>query len=104
MSSKEKINDSKLVVVDLLNYNTKIKFIYSLCYGVKKKNNVEFELEIKNKGVKSFQDFLFTSQIEKFEHKLAAHFYKISINWLDLKTFCSDWLVNHVRKIAENQE
>ena len=61
MSSKEKMNDSKLVVVDLLNYNTKIKFIYSLCYGVKKKNNVEFELEIKNKGVKSFQDFFYKS-------------------------------------------
>ena len=74
-------------------------------YRVYQKNNsVEFELEIKNKVVKSFQDFLFTGQTEKFEHKLTAHFYKISINWLDLKTFYTDWLLNRVRKIAEKQE
>lgn len=36
-------------------------------------------------GVKSVQDFLFTDQIEKFEYKLTTHFYKSSIDFLELK-------------------
>jgi len=45
-------------------------------YRVYQKNNgLEFELEIKNKVIKSFQDLLFSDRIEEFEDRLAKHFY-----------------------------
>lgn len=38
------------------------------------KQGVKFELELKNRLVKSLQSFLFNNQIEIFERKLALHF------------------------------
>ena len=39
---------------------------------------VEFELELKNQLIKSFQKFLFKNHIEEFEGRLVEHFYKYS--------------------------
>lgn len=55
---------------------------------------VKFELELKNSFVKSFQSFLFNNQIEIFERKLALHFYKLSINQIELNSLYADWLVS----------
>ena len=41
-------------------------------------DGLQFELELKKEGIKSFQEFLFANQIEEFEGKLVEHFYKHS--------------------------
>lgn len=40
-----------------------------------KHNGLQFELELKNQLVKSFQKILFDNSIEEFEHSLSKHFY-----------------------------
>jgi len=68
------------------------------------KQGVKFELELKNPLVKSFQSFLFNNQIEIFERKLALHFYKLSINQIQLTSCYTDWLVSWIRKISKKPE
>ena len=65
---------------------------------------VKFELELKNSLVKSFQSFLFNNQIEIFEQKLALHFYKLSINQIQLNSCYTDWLVSWIRQIYKKPE
>jgi hypothetical protein len=60
-------------------------------------------LELKNELVKSFQNFLFNNPIEVFEHKLALHFYKLSINQIALNYCYTDWLVSWIREVSEKQ-
>ena len=46
-------------------------------YPVYEKNHgLEFELEIKNRVVKSFQNLLFSNCLEEFKNELSKHFYK----------------------------
>jgi hypothetical protein len=68
-----------------------------------KSHGVEFELEIKNELIKSFQSFLFQNCLEEFEDKLSKHFYKFLIDSLTLKTCYTDWLVDRLRKIKEQK-
>ena len=71
------------------------------------KHGVKFELELKNPFrseatslVKSFQSFLFNNQIEIFERNLVLHFYKLSINQIELNSCYTDWLVSWIREIS----
>ena len=71
------------------------------------KQGVKFELELKNPFrseatslVKSFQSFLFNNQIEIFERNLVLHFYKLSINQIELNSCYTDWLVSWIREIS----
>ena len=50
-------------------------------------DGLQFELELKNELVKSFQEFLFANQIEEFEDRLSQHFLKQSVKYLVLN-FC----------------
>ena len=68
------------------------------------KQGVKFELELKNTLIKSFQSFLFNNQIEIFEQKLALHFYKLSINQIQLNSCYTDWLVSWIRQISKKPE
>ena len=52
---------------------------------------VEFELELKNQLIKSFQKFLFKNDIEEFEGRLVEHFYKYSKKSFVLDTYYTDW-------------
>jgi len=61
-------------------------------------HGLEFELELKNKSVKSFQQFLFNNQIEEFEDRLTQHFFKQSSQNFDLNFCSTDWLVKFARK------
>jgi hypothetical protein len=65
---------------------------------------VKFKLDLKNPLIKSFQSFLFNNQIEIFERKLAFHFYKLSINQIQLNSCYTDWLVSWIREISKKPE
>ena len=65
---------------------------------------MKFELELKNSLVKSFQSFLFNNQIEIFERKLALHFYKLSINQIELNSLYADWPVSWLREIRQKPD
>ena len=43
-----------------------------------KQNGLQFELELKNQVVKSFQKLLMDNSIQEFEHNLSKHFYRQS--------------------------
>jgi len=51
---------------------------YSRVY--QKQNGLQFELELKNQLVKSFQKFLMDNSIQEFEHNLSKHFYRQSFD------------------------
>lgn len=73
-------------------------------YRVYEKNHgLEFELELKNQLVKSFQKLLVDNRIKEFEHDLSKHFYKVSLNSFTVNSCYTDWLVNYVRKTVEKQ-
>lgn len=73
-------------------------------YRVYEKNHgLEFELELKNQLVKSFQKLLVDNRIKEFEHDLSKHFYKVSLNSFTVNSCYTDWLVNCVRKTVEKQ-
>ena len=57
---------------------------------------VEFELELKNQLIKSFQKFLFKNHIEEFEAKLVEHFYKYCKKSFVLDTYYTDWLFSNL--------
>ena len=63
-------------------------------------DNLEFELELTNKLVKSFQSFLFNNQIEEFEDRLTQHFFKQSTQNFGLNFCYTDWLANFLRKLG----
>lgn len=65
---------------------------------------LEFEFELKNQLIKSFQKFLFKNHLEEFEGKLVEHFYKYSKKSLVLDTCYTDWLQIGLRKIVSNQK
>lgn len=58
----------------------------------KMSRSVEFELNLKNKLIKSFQKFLFKNHIEEFEGRLVKHFYTYSKETSVLNTYYTDWL------------
>lgn len=60
---------------------------------------LKFELELKNKMTKLIENFLFSKKFLNFEDQLSKHFYKVSVNYLYLETFYTDWLTNRVREI-----
>lgn len=64
-------------------------------------DGLQFELELKNELVKSFQEFLFANQIEEFEDRLSQHFLKKSVKYLVLNFCYTDWLVKLLRKIVQ---
>jgi hypothetical protein len=66
-----------------------------------KQNGLQFELELKNQLVKSFQEFLFVNQIEEFEDRLSQHFLKQSVKYLVLNFCYTDWLAKLLRKIVQ---
>ena len=53
---------------------------------------VEFELELKNQLIKSFQKFLFKNYIEEFKDRLVEHFYQYSKKSFVLNKYSTDWL------------
>nr|YP_010444327.1 hypothetical protein NQZ09_pgp092 [Fibrocapsa japonica]UTE95213.1 hypothetical protein FjapPt_p132 [Fibrocapsa japonica] len=55
-----------------------------------KQNGLQFELELKNQLVKSFQKLLKHNSIEEFEHNLFKHFYYQSFGYLKPNTFYTD--------------
>jgi hypothetical protein len=74
-------------------------------YRVYQKNNgLEFELEIKNKVIKSFQDLLFYDRIEEFEDRLAKHFYYQAFELLNLDTKYTNWLIHRFRTLYPKQK
>ena len=64
-------------------------------------DGLEFELEVKNELVKSFQELLFFNQIEEFEDRLSQHFLKQSVKNLVLNFCYTDWLAKLLRKIVQ---
>ncbi len=65
-----------------------------------KKNSLEFELEIKKVAIQSYQDFLFSDNLEEFETKLVNHYYKQLKKWLVLDSCYIDWLLVGLRKLV----
>ena len=68
-----------------------------------KQNGLQFELELKNQLVKSFQKFLVDNAIQEFEHNLSKHFYRQSFESLNLNSSCMDWLLDWYRKASQKQ-
>ena len=68
-----------------------------------KSNGLQFELELKNQLVKSFQKLLFDNSIQKFEDKLSKHFYWQSFESLNLNSCYMDWLLYWYRKLSQKQ-
>ena len=69
-----------------------------------KRNFLEFELEIKKGVIKSYQDFLFSDSLEKFEGKLVNHYYKQLKKSLVLDSSYLNWLLVGLRKIVPTQK
>lgn len=69
-----------------------------------KQNGLQFELELKNQLVKSFQKFLFKNHIKEFEGRLVEHFYKYSKKSFVLNTYYTDWLQIGLRKIVSTKK
>lgn len=65
---------------------------------------LEFELELKNQLIKSFQKFLFKNHLEEFEGRLVEHFYKYSKKSFVLNTCYTDWLQIGLRKIVSTKK
>ena len=63
-----------------------------------KQNGLQFELELKNQLVKSFQKLLMDNSIQEFEHKLSKHFYRQSFESLNLNSYYMDWLLHWYRQ------
>lgn len=61
------------------------------------------ELKIKNKGIRSFQDLLFSYRIEEFEDRLAKYFYYQSFELLNLDTKYTNWLIHRFRTLYPKQ-
>lgn len=73
-------------------------------YSVYQKHNgLQFELELKNQVVKSFQKLLFDISIQKFEDKLSKHFSWQSFEFLNLNSCYKNWLLDWYRKASHNQ-
>ena len=64
-------------------------------------DGLQFELELKKEGIKSFQQFLFDNQIEEFEDRLTQHFFNQSGKYFVLNFCYTDWLAKLLRKIIE---
>ena len=64
-------------------------------------DGLQFELELKKEGIKSFQEFLFANQIEEFEERLTQHFFNQSGKYFVLNFCYTDWLAKTLRKIIE---
>ena len=78
------------------------KSVYDeLVYGL------EFELEMKGKTIKQFQNLLLSNSLEdmkNFEKHVSHHFYRYSLKRLDLSTHCTHWLVNSYRTKLREKE
>ena len=73
-------------------------------YRVYQSNNgLKFELEIKNKSIRSFQDLLFSYRIQEFEDRLAKYFYYQSFELLNLDTKYTNWLIHRFRTLYPKQ-
>ena len=68
-----------------------------------KQNGLQFELELKNQLVKSFQKLLGDNSIQEFEHNLSKHFYWQSFESLSLNSSYMDWLLDWYRKASQKQ-
>jgi hypothetical protein len=66
-----------------------------------KTQGVEFELEIKNNLIKSFQKDFFSNNFKEFETKIANHYFRQSKKYLCYDNYDScynDWLIIWIRK------
>lgn len=71
----------------------------SLHYRVYQKHlSVRFELEFKHRQTKLVQNYLFTNQLEIFEHKLVLQYFKYSGQVLDLDYPYTDWVTDFQRR------
>ena len=78
---------------------------YRVYQKTKKINHgLEFELELKNQLIKSFQKLLFKNHLEEFEGRLVEHFYKYSKKSFVLDTYLTDWLQIGLRKLVSKQK
>ena len=68
-----------------------------------KRNGLQFELELKNQLVKSFQKLLTDNSIQQFEHNLSKHFYQQSFESLNLNSYYMDWLLHWYRQSSPKQ-
>lgn len=90
-----------------LNYDPAIKG-YILRIGNRKssnfyriyqtKNGLKFELEVKKKSVKQFENLLLSYKIQRFEEIFTEYFYKYSKKVLALNDCYTDWLIKYSRK------
>jgi len=64
----------------------------------KNRNGLIFEIELKKKVVKSFQEYLFDNRFKKFENNLCRHFYGESQKSLHLNSCCMDWFLDRYRR------
>lgn len=65
---------------------------------------LEFEMELKNQLIQSFQKLLFNNHLGEFEAGLVEHFYKYSAKIFVLDTCYTDWLQIGLRKMVSNQK
>ena len=65
-----------------------------------KKKSLEFELETKKTTIQSYQDFLFSENLENFEDNLVKHYYKQLKKWLALDSCYISWLLVGLRKLV----
>jgi len=73
-------------------------------YRVYSKNNfLEFELEMKKYALKSIQSIFFSNSFLEFEDKVTRHFYQRYKNSVVLDNYCTDWLLDKLRKLQKRQ-
>lgn len=68
-----------------------------------KQNGLQFEPELKNQLVKSFQKFLMDNSFQQFEHNLSKHFYRQSFESLNLNSYYMNWLLHWYRQSSPKQ-
>ena len=67
-------------------------------------DGLQFELELKKEGIKSFQDLLFSYRIEEFEDRSAKYFYYQSFDLLNLDTKYTNCLIHRFRTLYPKQK
>lgn len=65
-----------------------------------KKRFLEFELKIKKEAIKSYQELLFSGNLDEFENRLVKHYYKQLKKWLSFNSSYIDWFLADLRAIA----
>lgn len=93
--------DPEPIIGHILRINDRKSSNY---YRVYSKNNfLEFELEMKKDTLKSIQSIFFSNSFLEFEDKVTRHFYQRYKNLVVLHNYCTDWLLDKLRKLQKRQ-